>query len=147
MTAKQCRHEAWEESAHSRKCADCGQWLEPAVDFQVGDRVSVEGVVAKATGKDGHAWVDSSTGERYRIWHEDLTLVERPKRKLRVGSVWERPCTDGGEVCACGKSDRYLWTGVTFVSPNGDNYSRESRDFDKHPNYWREVPVEELEAE
>ena len=79
-------------------------------EFQVGDRVRIEGVVTDVwpDSKDGPMSLIKILGETYELsnelWFQDLaiTLIERPRRKLRVGSVWERACTDGGEVCACG---------------------------------------------
>ena len=114
-------------------------------DFQVGDRVSVEGVVRAVDACDGWFCVDPTGDDvrTYEVWHEDLTLIERPRRKLRVGSVWERRSSpSSGRMY-----DRYIWTGVTFVAPNSDHYPRETRDLDSNPELWREVPVEELERE
>ena len=113
-------------------------------DFQVGDRVrTIVGTVAAAPSCFKVA-VDYGDGSGLAIYHTDyVELVERPKRKLRVGSVWERESIYAGNIC----KDRYVWTGVTFVSPNGDAYPRETRDFDTAPDRWREVPVEELEQE
>ena len=116
-------------------------------DFQVGDRVSVEGVVTQALDTGAYVHLNYPQPINHFFPTECITLVERPRRKLRVGSVWERACTDGKRVCSCGKADRYVWTGVTFVSPNGDNYARETRDIDTWPDVWREVPVEELARE
>jgi hypothetical protein len=125
------------------------------VTFQVGDRVSVTGGIVQEVdrgrlydptqnfGPRPGKGVLVSFGDR-TMWcpPEMVTLIERPPRKLRVGSVWERISPTIGK-----EYDRYVWTGLTFVSPHGDRYDRETRDFDTHPELWHEVPVEELERE
>jgi hypothetical protein len=104
----------------------------------LGDRVSVEGSISSTVASDGYAFVRSDTGETYRIWCEDLTLVEQPKRKLRVGSVWE-----------CNASQRYVYLGKDRFSGWGphETIGRDQLTIDSDPQYWREVPVEELEQE
>ena len=113
-----------------------------ATEFQVGDRVSVEGVVEQVGAGDCKVRLNSpSSAAKVWFYNTNVTLIERPRRKLRVGSVWER------SNALARSSHRYVWTGKTFVSPSGDHYARETRDLDSNPELWREVPVEELARE
>ena len=121
-------------------------------DFQVGDRVSVEGVVTQLwpDAKPKPMALVSMDRESYDIpadyWIQDqaLTLVERPKRKLRVGSVWE---------CADAEMPNVRYTVVApdmfvFTHQHGPTFMRRDiTSIDTHPQCWREVPVEELERE
>ena len=108
-------------------------------DFQVGDRVSVEGVVTSTETDFETAMVRVKSGGEVSLYLSDLTLVERPKRKLRVGSVWEH-----------NGSCRYVYLGDGWFSdwrPDRANVARVELNIDTSPALWREVPVEELEAE
>lgn len=147
-----CRHESWEESPNgpgisSRRCADCREWLDPIAkpaDFQVGDRVRMDGVVT--TVREG-GMIEVHPDGCDPGWYfpsEIFTLIERPRRKLRVGSVWE----------VIGDMDeRYVVAGYVngvenFLSLwSGDEYGRNELTFDTEPHRWREVPVEQLERE
>ena len=136
-----CGHEAWEESHRSRKCADCGEWLEPtnkpSSDFQVGDRVSVEGVILPNSSRAVR--VQTTDGVIFTAHPDSLTLVERPKRKLRVGSVWE-----------CVGRKRYVHIGKDMLTDwlcTDPPVHRSLTTIDERPDLWREVPVEELERE
>lgn len=106
-------------------------------DFQVGDRVSVEGVVTYING--AYAEVEGVSGGRSDVVMADLTLIERPRRKLRVGSVWQRDSS-------ARPVQRFAWTGGDFVGCPGA-FVVGRGDFDSHPERWHEVPVEELERE
>lgn len=108
-------------------------------DFQVGDRVSVEGVITEFEAPDV-ALVQVACSGPTVIHVKSLTLVERPRRKLWVGSVWER----WGVLYSVGKDeDGYQQLvslrdgGILDISLIGVS----------HPDCWREVPVEELERE
>ena len=117
-------------------------------EFQIGDRVSIAGVVTQL-------WPDakpcpltlvrinneSSCDDITDLWFEDtsITLVERPRPKLRVGSVWER------------------W-GIRYVVGTDSEGHRQLVNLATggiaevglicaSPDVWREVPVEELERE
>ena len=108
-------------------------------DFQVGDRVSVEGVITYINERGTAAEVEGSSGGRSDIVMADLTLVERPKRKLRVGSVWEH-----------NGSCRYVYLGDDWFSdwrPDRATVARVELNIDTSPALWREVPVEELARE
>jgi len=115
-------------------------------EFQIGDRVSIEGVVTQL-------WPDTKPGpltlvrinnescdDITEMWFEDtsITLVERPRPKLRVGSVWERwgiryvVGTDSeGHRQLVNLADGGIAVGLPHTSGE----------------VWREVPVEELERE
>ena len=117
-------------------------------DFQVGDRVSVEGVVT-CTEMDFDAiretaMVQVKSGGEVSLYLSDLTLVERPKRKLRVGSVWEYNYIGKKAWIVGQRAGADL-----FVPLNGLGAAllRSQTNFDTDPQDWREVPVEELEAE
>lgn len=119
-----------------------------ATDFQVGDRVSVVGVVT-------HLWPDAKPGplvliqvkgdedDESELWFstKSLTLVERPKRKLRVGSVWK--CIGVDTVYHALSDDLFVWYGDDLE--HRGFVRREEISFDSDPQFWREVPVEELE--
>lgn len=111
-------------------------------DFQVGDRVSVEGVV---TERFDH-WVQFRTGSGtlMQVMPDDVTLIERPRRKLRVGSVWE--CSDEEMPTV-----RYTVIApdlFVFTHKHGPTFMRRDiTSIDSHPQDWREVPVEELARE
>ena len=113
-------------------------------DFQVGDRVSVEGVVTNLwpDSKEGPMSMVRLLGEKAdtasELWVEDcaLTLIERPRRKLRVGSVWE--CVNG---------QRYVAVTNDWFAGADARIHRAQLSFDEEPESWREVPVEELERE
>ena len=124
-------------------------------DFQVGDRVSVEGVVTQLwpDAKPGPLTLVRVVGEGYEddseLWFADqaLTLVDRPRRKLRVGSVWERRNQQGDHRWMV-VDDEYV-----ICLRKGRSGHREKLAIDRFddalgdPTVWREVPVEDLEAE
>ena len=112
-------------------------------DFQVGDRVSVEGVVRKIGSLSIECHIPG-TSDRFYATPANLTLVERPKRKLRVGSVWER--INRYRYVAVGLDQLVLVPTVVSLTPPTPEH-RSALGFDTDPQYWREVPVEELEAE
>ena len=106
-------------------------------DFQVGDRVSVEGVVTQALDTGAYVHLNYPQPINHFFPTECITLVERPKRKLRVGSVWEHPAHGRYVVVPDDYSGRVLRgldqgviMPITWLSDS-----------------WREVPVEELERE
>ena len=111
-------------------------------DFQVGDRVSVEGVVTAVIGTQIVVHPDRSPMGGYYFRPDALTLVERPKRKLRVGSVWERGAADDHS-----RTSRFIWSGDGFIDKYGVIHPRGFWDFNSVRDNWREVPVEELERE
>jgi hypothetical protein len=69
---------------------------------------------------------------------ESLTLIERPRKKLRVGSVWERWGVRW--VVGFDEDGRQL---VNLASGGIADVGL----IDASPDAWREVPVEELERE
>ena len=72
---------------------------------------------------------------------EELALVERPRKKLRVGSVWE---------CAlAGNTSRFVvvWGDKLACLDDGTITPRDVLTIDTKPAMWCEVPVEELERE
>lgn len=109
-------------------------------EFQVGDRVSVEGVVEKVGSGDYHIRLNSpAKGAKAWFYASAMTLVERPKRKLRVGSVWE-----------CDGRQRYVHIGKDMLTDwlcSDPPVHRSRTTIDETPDLWREVPVEELERE
>lgn len=56
-------------------------------DFQIGDRVSVEGVVTQALDTGAFVKIDYPQPIHHFFPADCLTLVERPVRKLRIGSA------------------------------------------------------------
>lgn len=108
-------------------------------DFQVGDRVSVEGIVTQELDTGAYVKIDYPQPIHHFFPTGALTLIERPKRKLRVGSVWE-----------CNGAQRYVYLGKDMFSawlPNEPNVERSRITLDETPDLWREVPVAELESE
>jgi hypothetical protein len=115
-------------------------------DFQVGDRVSVEGVLQRRISVKSEnpcgdpVWEILLQGVESAAWMyaSNFTLVERPKRNLRVGSVWERWGVRW--VVGFDEDGRQL---VNLASGGIADVGL----IDASPDAWREVPVEELERE
>lgn len=118
-------------------------------EFQVGDRVSVEGVVESIDAHPSGCVVRFSNLHALWVSSRDLTLFERPKRKLRVGSVWEYTGPTGHARWLV-LDDQTL---IKLTPPKcvgaqvGDQVPRSEVTIDYSPDFWREVPVEELERE
>lgn len=124
--------------------------MEGMTEFQVGDEVSVRGTVTAIIGRE-HPRIQFITpvGTLIGVEQEDLTLVERPRKKLRVGSVWEQN----------GPTGHFRWlvqdneTLIKLTPPKslgakvGEHVLRRELTIDHLPERWREVPVEELERE
>lgn len=116
--------------------------------FQVGDEVSVGGTVT-AIVEPGYIRLITPVGTLIQVEPEELTLVERPKRKLRVGSVWEYTGPTGHARWLV-LDDQTL---IKLTPPKGigaqvgDQVPRSEVTIDYSPDFWREVPVEELERE
>lgn len=83
--------------------------------------------------------VEYDDGTRAEYHTDYVELVERPKRKLRVGSVWE-----------CDGRARYVHIGKDMLTDwlcTDPPVHRSQTTIDELPDLWREVPVEELERE
>lgn len=107
-------------------------------EFQVGDQVSIGGTVTAIIGRERlFIQLITPVGNLLQVDPEELALVERPRKKLRVGSVWER----WGVYWAVG------------TNQDGDQHLVRLSDGARveidliAPSEWREVPVEELERE
>lgn len=118
-------------------------------EFQIGDIVSIR-VEVTATwpeAKEGPLVMGKILGDddEQGLWFPEgaLTLVERPKKRLRTGAVYR---------CQVTPESRY----VDYLVVNNDRLlnlvsqeieRRADITIDTHSEIWREVPVEELEKE
>ncbi len=115
-------------------------------EFQVGDQVSIGGTVTAIIGRERlFIQLITPVGNLLQVDPEELALVERPRKKLRVGSVWERRERPDGRWMVV--DDEFVI--CLRVGRNGHRKKIARSRFDAlgDPTVWREVPVEELERE
>ncbi len=131
---------------NAAQLADLHRWLHDPTDTRTRDELRADlralgGVVRAVDACDVWFCVDPTSDDvrTYEIWHGDLTLIERPRRKLRVGSVWQ--------VGEYGPRYTYLGEDLFGATTRQKVHERSSLSFDTEPEIWREVPVEELERE
>lgn len=119
-------------------------------EFQVGDQVSIGGTVTAIIGRERlFIQLITPVGNLLQVDPEELALVERPRKKLRVGSVWEYtgPTGHARWLVLDDQTLIKLTPPKSIGAQVGDQVPRSEVTIDYSPDFWREVPVEELERE
>lgn len=110
-------------------------------EFQVGDKVRTHtATVVGFRNANPYRVIVAYDDQTEATYHADyIELVERPRKKLRVGSVWQ--------VGESGIRYTYLGEDLFGATTRQKVHERSSLTVDEEPDIWREVPVEELERE